>query len=132
MIYISNGSNDGKSKEIEFKHGQRPLMKSVSFFLLDREHYDAKLFLDVVWKHAGFLCIEVAFNHQYRTDDGQLSHTYDLYFQWGPFGGLDVTNDYINQIMWKIEQDMPNHFPCDLRGRDHSAGRSFELPGGSK
>jgi hypothetical protein len=120
MVYASNGSAGHGRREIVYKEVPRLLMKSINFFLLDRKTYDAGKLLSVVWKHAGFLCERVEFDHQYRTEDGGLAHTYNLYFRWGRFGELDVTNAYINKIMHAIEMDLPNHFPCDLRGRDHS------------
>lgn len=121
MIYNSIGSAGHGKHEITYKSQAYPLMKSINFFLLDRATYDSNKLLEVIWKHAGFLCVRVDFHHQYRTDDGKLAHTYNLYFQWGRFGELDVTNAYINRIMHEIEQDLPNYFACDLRGRDHSA-----------
>jgi hypothetical protein len=124
MIYNSMGSAGHGKHEIVYKESPRLLMKSTNFFLLDRKTYDANKLLEVIWKHAGFLCARVDFHHQYRTEDGQLAHTYNLYFHWGKFGNLEVTNAYINQIMYAIEQDLPNYFPCDLRGRDHSPRRS--------
>lgn len=122
MVYSSIGSAGHGKHEIKFKEMPRLLMKSINFFLLDRKTYDSSKLLDVIWKHAGFLCERVEFHHQYRTEDGKLAHTYNLYFKWGKFGDLDVTNAYINKLMWAIEQDLPNFFPCDLRGHDHSKG----------
>lgn len=124
MIYISKGNNKGALRpgeptEIELHRQQKPLMKSISMILLDRGTYTTTKLTDVVWKHAGFLCVEVVFNNDFKMEDGSLSHTYDLYFQSGRFGTMVVDNDTINQIMWAIEQDLEASGEFDLRGRTH-------------
>lgn len=82
MLYISKGNSKGALRpgtptKIEVMQQPRPLHKSISMFLLDRKTYTTDKLLDVVWKHAGFLCEKVVFNHAYETPEGQLSHTYD-------------------------------------------------------
>jgi hypothetical protein len=124
MIYVSKGHSEGRMRpgnptETELHKQHRPMMKSISMVLLDRATYATSKLLKPIWKHAGFLCVEVVFNHDHVMPDGGLSHTYDLYFQWGRFGDLDVTNEYLNGVVWKIEQDLMATGEFDLRGRTH-------------
>lgn len=124
MIYISKGHSEGRLRHGEptervVRLAKRPLMKSISMVLLDRETYTTEKLLDVVWKHAGDLCVKVVFNHDYVDAEGKLSHTYDLYFQWGRFGEFDVTNKYVNVIMRDIERDLEATGEFDMRGRSH-------------
>src|ERR1700675_4383079 len=106
MIYASAGSAGHGKHEIEYSRPRNPQMRSISFFLLNRETYDASKLLKIVWKHAGFLCERVEFNHSYVDPEGQLSHNYRLYFQWGRLGDIDVTLVYLNQIMRRIELEL--------------------------
>ena len=122
MIYNSMGSAGHGKHEITYKTTPGLIMKSINFFLLDRKSYDSNLLLDVIWKHAGFLCERVVLDHQYRSEDGKLAHTYNLYFKQGRFGDLEVGHAYLNKIVHAIEQELPEVFPCDLRGRYHSNG----------
>jgi len=124
MIYISKGNSKGALRpgeptEIELHKQPKPLMRSICMILLDRGTYTTTKLTDVVWKHAGFLCVEVVFNHDFKMKDGSLSHTYDLYFQTGRFGTMAVDNDTINQIMCFIEQDLEASGEFDLRGSTH-------------
>jgi|SRR5208337_3413621 len=117
MVYITK-----EGHEIEYKHHQHPLMKSISVTLLDKATYSSNQLLDVIWKHAGFLCLRVVFNHSYKHKDGSLSHTYDLYFDWGPFGSQRLGSKEINAIVAAIEEDLPSYIPVSLRGRSHRVG----------
>jgi hypothetical protein len=118
MVYVTK-----EGHEVEYKHPQRPLMKSISVTLLDKATFSSDQLLDVIWKHAGFLCRRVVFNHSYRHENGSLSHTYDLYFDWGPFGSQRLGGKEINTIVAAIEEDLPSHLPVSLRGRSHRAGQ---------
>lgn len=124
MIYISKGNSKGALRpgeptEIELHKQPKPLMRSICMILLDRGTYTTTKLTDVVWKHAGFLCVKVVFNHDFKMKDGSLSHTYDVYFQSGRFGTMVVNNDTINQIMCFIEQDLEASGEFDLRGSTH-------------
>jgi hypothetical protein len=120
MIYASAGSAGHGKHEIEYSTPKKPQMRSISFFLLSKETYDAHKLLEVVWKHAGFLCERVEFHHSWvDPKTGQLSHNYRLYFQWGRLGDLDVDGRYLNQIVWRIERELEATGEFDMRGRNH-------------
>lgn len=128
MIYVSKGHSEGRGRggtptEVEMHAQPKPLKKSISVVLLDRGTFTTDKLLFPIWKHAGLLCAEVVFNHDYEMENGALSHTYDLYFQWGRFGDLVVTNESINQIMWAIEQDLEATGEFNFRGRTHEKAR---------
>ena len=114
MVYVTK-----EGHENEYKHPQQQLMKSISVTLLSRATYASNQLLDVIWKHTGHLCTKVVFNHSYKHEDGSLSHTYDLYFNWGRFGSQEISNKDINAIVVAIEEDLPKYIPVSIRGRSH-------------
>jgi hypothetical protein len=79
--------------------------RTFNFFLNDPLTWDTEAFLDIIWKHAGFCCIEVRLvDNSYRHPiHGKLSHRYDLYFITGK--GLIEEGD-VNKVMRKIEYDI--------------------------
>ena len=78
--------------------------RTFNFFLNDPMTWDTEAFLEIIWKHAGFRCIEVRLvDNTYRNQTGKLSHRYDLYFITGK--GLIEEGD-VNKLMRKIEADI--------------------------
>jgi hypothetical protein len=109
--------------------------KTFNFFLNDPMTWDTEKFLDIIWKHAGFQCIEVRLvDNNYRNAEGKLAHRYDLFFVTGK--GL-LQEGKVNALMRKIEADirtnldieMPDtHFVID----DNPLGMGLELDKDSK
>lgn len=94
--------------------------RTFNFFLNDPLKWDTQKFLDTIWKHAGFRCVEVRLvENSYRHPLYGKCHRYDLYFITGHgiMNGRDV-----NPLMRKIEADirdnmditmMDTHFTTD-------------------
>jgi hypothetical protein len=80
--------------------------KSFNFYLNDPATWETNKFLDIVWRHAGFLCSEVRLiNNTYVCPDLNLfAHRYDLFFVVGD--KLLPGKSAINDLMRKMELDI--------------------------
>ena len=83
--------------------------RTFNFFLNDPLTWDTEKFVNIIWKHAGFRCVEVRLTDSTYVHpvSGKLAHRYDLFFVTGH--GLLEANQ-VNKLMQAIEVDLREHF----------------------
>lgn len=86
--------------------------RTFNFFLNSPLTWDTEKFLNIIWKHTGFRCVEIRLvDHNYRHPLYGKCHRYDLYFITG--NGIMNGNE-VNPLMQKIEADLREHMDITM------------------
>jgi hypothetical protein len=95
----------GQKGEPKIRNIAYTVRRTFNFFLNNPTNWDTEKFLDIIWKHAGFQCIEIRLvdNNYRHPHTGKLAHRYDLFFVTGK--GL-LEEGTVNSLMRKIEADL--------------------------
>jgi HNH endonuclease len=100
--------------------------RTLNFYLNDPLKWDTDKFLGIIWKHAGFRCIEVRLaENTYRHPLYGKGHRYDLYFVTGH--GIMNGNE-VNPLMRKIEADVRANMDITMMDTHFTVDCGMEIP----